>query len=625
MNATGHQDPAAQTSVGTTPLETSTRATSAGTHNNRRSVRTRLMGIVLVGAALAGVVGIAGIDGESSVSSARAADVLVTDVQLDLARLAGDRSDMGAAITEAVLAHEADAHIDPVETRAEFESAANAMQSHFTAAVSRGLRGSLQADLWAQWPGLTQYIGAGRSLLADAATDPTHAASKLDAFDITTAQSTALMSRFTDQLERASTTAERRASAAEVSARVEIVAIDIAAILLLFVMAWGLGRFIVRALQGVGATAAAITSGDLDARTTITGDDEIGGLGRALNEMADSLRGLFARLGDDARRDAFRSQLSEAFEIADTVSLAYTQTEMAMREISTDLPMELLLADSSRANMEQLAVHPTAGAPGCPVRTPYECVAVRRGTAAVFDSSEALNACPKLRDRPGGPCSAACVPVTFMGRALGVLHVTGVEGSPPTPHQVGHLSALAAQAGTTIGTVRATESTVRQATTDGLTGLINRRALENELRRLVESGREFAVAMADLDHFKAINDTYGHAAGDRALRVYAQTALAHVRSGDVVGRYGGEEFVLLFPDATATSVRETVERLRSELASAQTESGSPRFTASYGLTDSRAGTTVDELLQIADDALAEAKQSGRDRVVTSDGSVTGRR
>ena len=110
------------------------------------------MGIVLVGAALAAVVGVAGIYGESSVSSARSADVLVTDVQLDLARLAGDRSDMGAAITEAVLANVADAHINPAETRAEFDAAANSLQANFTAALSRGLHGSLQADLWAQWP-----------------------------------------------------------------------------------------------------------------------------------------------------------------------------------------------------------------------------------------------------------------------------------------------------------------------------------------------------------------------------------------------------------------------------------------------------------------------------------------
>jgi diguanylate cyclase (GGDEF)-like protein len=268
--------------------------------------------------------------------------------------------------------------------------------------------------------------------------------------------------------------------------------------------------------------------------------------------------------------------------------------------------------------MDQKALHPTAGGPGCPVQTPYECVAVRRGTAAVFESSETLDACPKLRGRAAGPVSAACIPVTFMGRALGVLHATGPEHNPPTPQQVAQLTALAAQAGSTIGTVRSTESTTRQATTDGLTGLVNRRVLENEMRRLLQTGRDFAIAMADLDHFKAINDTYGHEAGDRALRLFSQVTQAHIRADDIVGRYGGEEFVFLFPDQSIATADETLERLRAELASAHTDGRSPRFTASYGLTDSSAGSTIDELLRVADDALARAKSSGRDRIVVSD-------
>src|SRR5207248_4830344 len=142
-----------------------------------------------------------------------------------------------------------------------------------------------------------------------------------------------------------------------------------------------------------------------------------------------------------------------------------------------ELPMELLLSDSSRANLERAAASPTVGAPGCPVSSPYSCVAVRRGQPVEFDSSEALNACPKLRNRPSGPCSAACVPVSFMGRALGVLHATGPEGQPLDSQQVAQLTTLATQAGARIGTVRAFERTQLQASTDSLTGLVNRRML----------------------------------------------------------------------------------------------------------------------------------------------------
>ena len=108
--------------------------------------------------------------------------------------------------------------------------------------------------------------------------------------------------------------------------------------------------------------------------------------------------------------------------------------------------MELLLSDSSRST-SSAPRPPAAGAPSCPVESPFECVAVRRGNPVIFESSEALNACPKLRGRAQGACSAACVPVGFMGRALGVLHATGPENSPPTAVQIAQLTTLATQAG----------------------------------------------------------------------------------------------------------------------------------------------------------------------------------
>jgi PAS domain S-box-containing protein len=134
-----------------------------------------------------------------------------------------------------------------------------------------------------------------------------------------------------------------------------------------------------------------------------------------------------------AQRDSFGSQLTEALEMADEEEATYDVVERAMIEVAAASPMELLLSDSSRANLEQAAVSPAAGAPGCPVQSPFSCVAVRRGSPVVFESSEALNACPKLRGRESGPCSAVCVPVSFMGRSLGVLHATDPMGNRSAP------------------------------------------------------------------------------------------------------------------------------------------------------------------------------------------------
>ena len=240
-----------------------------------------------------------------------------------------------------------------------------------------------------------------------------------------------------------------------------------------------------------------------------------------------------------AQRDSFGSQLTEALEMADEEEATYDIVERAMVEVSPVSPMELLLSDSSRANLERSAIS-VAGAPGCPVQSPFSCVAVRRGSPVVFESSEALNACPKLRDRPSGPCSAVCVPVSFMGRSLGVLHATGPEGEPLDSQQVAQLTTLATQAGARIGTVRAFERTQLQASTDSLTGLVNRRMLERQLRGLLRQGRPFALAVADLDRFKQLNDKHGHEAGDRALRMFAHIARSSLRDEDTVARWGGE-------------------------------------------------------------------------------------
>jgi GAF domain-containing protein len=224
-------------------------------------------------------------------------------------------------------------------------------------------------------------------------------------------------------------------------------------------------------------------------------------------EARDALEAAAGELQAQSQRDVFGTQLSEALEMVDEEETAYEVIERAIAEISVSTPAELLLADSSRAHLRRVASSPLAGAPGCPVESPFACVAVRRGQPVAFDSSEALNACPKLRGRESGPCSAVCVPVGFMGRALGVLHATGPDGSPPDGDQMAQMATLATQAGARIGTVRAFEKTQLQASTDGLTGLTNRRRLEVEIRELLRAGTLFALAVADLDKFKAINDT----------------------------------------------------------------------------------------------------------------------
>jgi diguanylate cyclase (GGDEF)-like protein/PAS domain S-box-containing protein len=358
----------------------------------------------------------------------------------------------------------------------------------------------------------------------------------------------------------------------------------------------------------------------LDARATdLRADRHLRGVVLNARDTTDRVR-LEQELTAQARRDSFGSKLSEALEMADEEDAVCEVVERAMVETSDETPMELLLADSSRANLKRAATSPTAAAPGCPVKSPFSCVAVRRGSAAVFDSSEVLNACPKLRDRPGGPCSAVCVPVSFMGRSLGVLHTTGPDGAPLAGEQVARLIALAAQTGARIGTVRAFERTQLQASTDALTGLGNRRTLEKQLRGIVKDGDPFAIAIADLDKFKELNDAHGHETGDRALRLFAQVTQEVLRDHDLIARWGGEEFVIVLPQLDRFQAVIVVDRIRRNLAKAH-PGETPRFTASFGVTDSTQAESVEQLMAIADLGLYAAKQAGRDRTTIGEPST----
>lgn len=162
----------------------------------------------------------------------------------------------------------------------------------------------------------------------------------------------------------------------------------------------------------------------------------------------------------------------------------------------------------------------------------------------------------------------------------------------------------------------------KQAHTDVLTGLRSRghflELLEQEIKRAKRYNNPLSVAMLDLDHFKAINDNHGHQAGDRVLKTFARVCLEVLRKIDVIGRVGGEEFVVLFPETSLEQALEVAERLRHAIASTTVhiESGvCIRFTVSMGLAAlDNNDINLDGLLTHADKALYQAKYSGRNKV-----------
>jgi two-component system cell cycle response regulator len=168
--------------------------------------------------------------------------------------------------------------------------------------------------------------------------------------------------------------------------------------------------------------------------------------------------------------------------------------------------------------------------------------------------------------------------------------------------------------------------TIELAVTDALTGLNNRRYLDNHLKvlfnRSVTRGRPLSVLIADIDCFKQVNDTYGHDAGDEVLRLFASRVRSTVRGADLACRYGGEEFVVIMPDTSMEVAASVAERLRMAVESVPfvlREAGAAlNVTASFGLASRFEGIeTPDQLLKQADRALYEAKNTGRNRVVAS--------
>ena len=339
---------------------------------------------------------------------------------------------------------------------------------------------------------------------------------------------------------------------------------------------------------------------------------------RAVGETAIRLAGeRQSQLGADRRE--FTTRLTNALEMAPTEPQALRLAEEALERITGEHPGEVLLADNSRAHLERAAVSHASDAPGCPVSSPDDCIAARRGHLQVFADAGEIDACPRLKCRSDDIASAVCVPVSVLGRTVGVVHATTPKHDAIAPideNQTSLLQILANQLGLRLGMIRVMSETSIQASTDSLTGLVNRRRLETMFSPLLLETTPVAVVLADVDDFKDLNDRHGHDAGDRALRAFAAALRGEVRPGDIVCRYGGEEFVVVLPKCSAEDAQRVFQRVQKRVGAIGDDGRLPRFTASYGITWSEGTTALEDLISDADAALYEAKADGKNRLVT---------
>lgn len=326
-----------------------------------------------------------------------------------------------------------------------------------------------------------------------------------------------------------------------------------------------------------------------------------------------------AELTARVAEQGFLRGVHDALEMAETEDDVLGVVSAALTE-AAHRPAELLVADASRAHLARRAVAVGHQAPGCSVATPWGCPAVRRGQTTTFPDSTRLAVCPRLRERAEEPMSAICVPVTILGTPTAVLHATGPAGPDAWGDlTVRRLEGVAVQLGTRLGVLRAMARSQLQAETDPLTGLLNRRALEERVRALRAAGTPFALVLADLDHFKSLNDRFGHDLGDRALRTFARVLQSAFRDEDLVCRHGGEEFVAVLPGLDRQVASQVLVRVQEGLERAVAAASLPPFTASFGVADSTDGVELAEILRAADEALLQAKAAGRDRIVLAAG------
>jgi len=344
---------------------------------------------------------------------------------------------------------------------------------------------------------------------------------------------------------------------------------------------------------------------------------------RDLMAQRELLRAGEAEMLARVEQQSFLRDVQDALDMGDTEGDALQVTAKALRDAAPG-PAELLVADASRAHLRRAASAPDREPPGCAVDTPWGCPAVRQGRTLRFERSDDLSACPRLTGRGGDVLSAVCVPITILGTPTAVIHATApVRDNAWTEGSIDRLEGVAAQVGTRLGVLRAMAKSQLQAETDPLTGLLNRRAMEERVRHLREASTPFALAMADLDHFKRLNDSYGHDTGDRALRSFARVLREAVRDADVVARHGGEEFVIVLPGVDALTAAPVLHRIRDKLADAVGTALIPSFTVSIGVADSTWSTDLTDVLRAADHALMAAKAQGRDRLVIADPPAPG--
>ncbi|GGX94490.1 diguanylate cyclase [Pseudoduganella dura] len=324
-------------------------------------------------------------------------------------------------------------------------------------------------------------------------------------------------------------------------------------------------------------------------------------------------------------------EMLHALELAETLEEGAEIVALYFGQLLPDLSGSMYLYRHSRDVLERKATW--GGASDPEFVEPLDCWALRKGTQHFTVGDEGTLACRHaVQSATRPPPSAApriCLPLVTQGNVIGFITAEGMAlGHDDGAAERTWILQLGEQVALALSNVQLRVSLRHQSVIDPLTQLYNRRyldeTLKRELARATRRGAPLAVIMLDLDHFKRVNDTFGHEAGDLLLRNVAHVLQGAVRGSDVACRFGGEEMVVLLPECPLDIATARAERMRQEIRALKPTVNKDMLavSASFGVAAYPLhGDTPEALLQAADLAMYAAKRAGRDRVEVAAAAV----
>jgi diguanylate cyclase (GGDEF)-like protein/PAS domain S-box-containing protein len=346
----------------------------------------------------------------------------------------------------------------------------------------------------------------------------------------------------------------------------------------------------------------------------------------ALQDSNAKLTRWLGELEQRTREIALLNDMSEMLQACVASDEAYAVIAQIGRQLFSDEIGMLFVQSASRTVVERVALwgSPAGEVPGLAVFAPEDCWALRRGRLYVGGPESAALQCRHLAGT--NSFQYMCVPMAAHDGTVSLLHIQRTSGGPIDDARRRLAQTVADSISLALANLHLRETLRSQSVRDALTGLFNRRYLEEtldrEVRRVTRANRPLGVIMLDIDHFKVFNDTFGHEAGDAVLREFGRFLGASLRGEDIACRYGGEEFVLILPEANLEIATQRAEKLRDGVKYLTvTDHGQSLGAISLSLGVAiypEHGANGDDLLRAADTALYRAKHEQRDRVVVSE-------